>query len=403
MQSACELNLKNGHMLSRLTLNIRPIVFAITLLGCSLAGVLCETVAYSKQPTTKNSIQSAPSVDWLTGTKLDRFNQSSLSVSWAEAPLKARLKNYAKLKKTAIFLDRRVDPSLSMNLIANSVSPEQFLWAAADSQELGVCRVGDVYYFGPQKTTASLPTIWSSMTRETSRQKRAYKVDWSSKNQLTTDTIVEPKQLLEKIAKENNFVIENLDELPHDLWAKVQLPTMSLDGQVGIILVGFDKWFERSEDGKSIKIVDFEEVKVATLTVRRSINFPEPRKVADKLREEHPTLKISANKQRLSASGPPLELAKLKSTMVKMQVTQKVDPDLIRFNVTTTAARLTFLRTIAAQSEKKLVYDPSLQKQLEEVIALKLKNVSLTELLEASIEGTGLKHEMKSTELRVFR
>ena len=402
-QDASQSRSQSSHMLSLLKVKIGPTVAVVGLASFIFLGVLAPEPGYSMPPPQLKNQQAKPVTQWLTGSKLDRFNQSSLSVSWVEAPLKSRLQNYAKLKKTAVFLDRRIDPSNLINLAVNSVSPEQFLWSVADSQEIGVCRIGDLYYFGPPSSTASLPTLWKSMRRDTSKNKRTHKVAWSQRTQLKTDTVFEPKALLEKIAKDNNFTIENLDELRHDVWIQLEVPPMSIDAQVALLLVGFDKWFERSADGSSIKIVDFEEVKIAELELKRSKNFPDPKKPLAEMQAKYPDLKITGTRQRFSASGPPKSIANLKNDLVKRQVTERVDPKLIRFSLTARNKRLEFVKTVVAQYGKKLKYNPQDTELLEEVITLKLENANLEQLLEASLKGTGLKYKIKDSEIEIYK
>lgn len=335
-------------------------------------------------------------VDWHTGKRLERFNQTPVSGSWTQTPLRDVLNRFSNSQKVGIFLDRRIDPTTPINIAANNVSPERFLWDIADSQGLGVCRVGDLYFFGAPTTAASLPTLWDQMESQSERQRRNFKVQWKGKAPLTTPPVVVVKDLLQQLANQHQFEIENPEAIPHDVWAKFELPQTSLGGRVGIIVVGFGKWFERSADGKTIKIIDFPTVETALL---KTETLPQPRAVAKQMKAKFPDLKIAGSTKRLTASGPPLEVARLRQALVKLQTVTAVAPESNRFNLNTQAPRGSILATVANQLNKKLESPPEIQPILQTEIKLKLADATLTQVLDETLKGTDLKYEMTESEL----
>ena len=345
---------------------------------------------------TSSELLAQANDDWHTGKRLDRFNQTPVSASWTDTPLRTVLNSFSESQKVGIFLDRRIDPSSLINITANDVSPERFLWKISESQRIGVCRVDDIYFFGPPKTAAYLPTIWEQMESQSSKQRRAFEVQWEKKSPLSTPQIVVVKQLLEQLASDNQFKIENPEAIPHDVWAQVKLPPTTLGGRVGLILAGFDQWFERSKDGTSIRIIDFPKIANASLSTE---SLADPRAVAKKMKLEFPELKISGNSKRLNASGAPLEIAKLRRVLVNSQTVEAVPTQVKRFNLSTQAPRGSILATVAQQLGKKLKYAPEIQTILQTEIELEVKDATLNQLLEQTLKGTELKYEMNDEEL----
>ena len=371
-----------------------PVRFQSATERCHRSVLMIAFVVFGVFGTTNLGAQSIN--DWHTGKRLDRFNQIPISASWTDTPLVRVLNRFSESQRVATFLDRRVDPSSPVNIAAKNISPEQSLWKIADSQELGVCRVADFYFMGPPETAASLPTIWQQMESESARQRKTLQVQWERKSTLTTKSVVVVKKLLDQLAAENGFKVENPQEIPHDVWSKVELPETSVAGRVGIILVGFGKWFERSQDGTSIRIIDFPSVEIASF---KTETLSDPRATAEKMKLAFPDLKISGNKKRLTASGPPLEVARLRRQLAQSQSVEPVAPENKRFSLNTKAPRGAILATVAKQLNLELKFSAENQPQLQQEIQLRIEDATLSQLLDETLKGTELKYETTDREL----
>jgi len=365
-------------------------------LGLRLAMMLAVTFVVIGPSGTCFGLITQVNNDWHTGKRLDRFNQTSVSGSWTDTPIRDALNSFSKSQKVGLFLDRRIDPSKLVNIAASNISPEGFLWQIAESQQIGVCRVADLYFFGPPKTAACLPTIWGQMESQSGRQRRTFEVQWEKKSPLRTSSVVVVKQLLEQLATEHQFKIENPEVIPHDVWAQFELPPTSLAGRVGIVLAGFDKWFERSKDGKSIRIIDFPKIEIASLKIE---SLADPRATSEEMKLEFPELKITGTSKRLTASGPPLQIARLRRALIKSQSVEAAAPDAIRFKLNTQAPRGSILATVAHQLNKKLKFSPEIQQMMQAEIQIQIKDATLNQLLDETLKGTELKYELTDTEL----
>lgn len=358
---------------------VLAIVFAVSVAGGTSAQLAAQSIN-----------------DWHTGKRLDRFNRTPISASWADASLKRILNRFSQSQRVAVFLDRRVDPSPTMNITAKNLGAEALLWKIADSQELGMCRVADFYYLGPPETAASLPTLWQQMKAESGRKRKSFEVNWERKSALTTKSVVVVKELLDQLASKHRFEIENPEAVAHDVWGQVELPETSVAGRVGIILVGFGKWFERSQDGKKIRIIDFPSVETADF---RTESLQDPAAAAKKMKGLFPNLKISGNRKRLTASGPPLEVARLRRQLAQSKTIEQATSETKRFSLNTSASRGAILATVAKQLNLELKFSAQAQATLQQEIRLQIKDATLVELLDETLKGTELKYETTENEL----
>ena len=373
---------------------------AVTVI--TITAVVVATVLH-RPPTAAGAEVQQPDDGnkWLTGRDLDRFNQLSISAVWADAELRDRLLSFANQQNAAIFLDRRIDPSTPVEIGMNSVTPEQFLWAVGKSCGLGVCRIDNFYYFGPPESAATLPFAIEELNRATSKRRRASKVDWNKQAILKTDSVIEPKRLLEQLADQNGFTIKNLEAIPHDTWAGFDLPATSLDNRVAILLVGFGKWLERSADGTEIVIVDFPSISSGELTIK---DVAELKPNIKKYRTQFPSLSISFRGKRLVAKGPAMDLAAFKTELVNAQRSITDDNATKTFTLTTTASRGNILATIAAQTNHVLKFDRTngaIQKSLQAQIEIRVVNASFDELIAETLKGTNLKSELSGGQLEI--
>lgn len=376
----------------------------------------CQTIALFRQcviPTTLAivaistlaHIDSAsaqvvtPDTDWKTGRKILAANELAVSVSWSNAPIRSRLQSFSGTQKLAFFLDRRIDPSLKINTRIRNGTTEQFLWQLASEQGIGVCRIEDFYYFGPTDTTEKLPLAIEALKQESTTRGKAFRKQWSKRRPIQTTEIIQPKQLLSRLAIENGFSIDNLDALPHDVWSRIALPSTTLEGRVAIVLAGFNKWFVRSEDGTSIEIIDFPRIESMKISIPTSGNA---RVIVKNLKQQFPDRLLSAKgKTRLNVTGTPAQIATVWQKVVESQPPIRNPTGMTPFSLTVRALRINILEKIVADTDRKLIVPIPAPKTLTEPVDLKVVKVPLSELIDEVLKGTGLKFDMDDDTLTI--
>ena len=345
------------------------------------------------------SNSSGGSVEWRTGKALDKYLGQTLIATWVEAPIKARLSAFSQGQRVAIILDRRIDPGTKVDISMSNVTLELFLTEIARQNDWGVCRLDDSFYVGPKSTTCRLPIVWKQMKSESSKRRRAFKVDWGAVDTFELPELSAPKAILTDLATKHGFTITDLD-VPHDLWSATELPNVSLDGQVALLLVGFNKWFERSDNGEAITLVDFPLIKTG------KYEFPPAQNAKDihrELRKKFPDCRISIRGKSIAASGDPSQLAEIYEAFVRMNQPQTSPNDAGAkvFTMTARGSRIAILKRIAQNTNNQLIFPPELAEVLNEQIELSLNDASLNDLLDIVLRDTGLSFQVGGDRLEI--
>ena len=335
--------------------------------------------------------------DWLTGRQLDLHLQKPISASWTDSPIKSRLLNFAHQQKVGIFVDRRIDTEQLVSITSGDVSIEQFLWQVAAQGGWGICRLDDFFYLGPPETTATLPILWQQMKAETRKRSQDYEVAWSKRSEFELDEIFIPAEVIQELSRQHEFAVTS-GKLPHDVWLPVDLPANSLDGQVGILVVGFNQWFTRSRNGKDVELIEFPEIERGQIEIGPIENA---REMLKELRKNYPTCRLGISGKTLRATGTPAELVKVRAEIVRTNGQPDVKDGEQRFTLTTKAARGRILATIAQQTGNKLEFAPDLAAVLQEHIEIKVTDVTLEELLQTVLEGTDAKYTLGNGKLKI--
>lgn len=347
----------------------------------------------------QSSKKADDSIKWLTGSKLDQASRYSFSASWTEAPLRDRLKAFAKQQKIAVFVDRRVDSNLLVSVTGTRITVEQFLWKVAEESDLGVCRIEDFYYVGPVETAAVLPHVWKPLKKLSRQLSKSSKIDWRKNSPMKFHGIVEPKTILSRMATENQFSIKNPEELQHDVWPGFELPPLALDTRVSLMLVGFNQWMERSGDGAEIKIVEFPTIASGQTDFRDIRNA---KKLALELKEQFPDLKISSTKKSIRATGDPVLIAGLTRALIGAVKPKSTNPDETPWTLKNTrASRRVILMKIAEVSGKKFSFTSDSVNDLNQQVLVNVKDATIEELVEEVLDGSDLRYEITEDNLRI--
>lgn len=355
-------------------------------------------VIYFAAPTILFGQSTDSQIQWRVGKALDRYTNASFSGLMSKAPIGTRLKKFATSQRVGLFIDRRVDPSLKLSISIQNGTIEQFFWGIADSLDLGVCKIDDLYYMADKDVSAALPIAWSNLKKADSEQRSKSDVAWTARDSLSSSSVVSPKSLLLALSDRHGFSIDNPDEVPHDLWAGFETPPLTLEGRVAILLAGFGKWYERSSDGKSIKIIDFPNIKKGQI---RIVEVSDSQALAKRMRARFSELKISASGKSLTGTGPVAELARFKAAVVKAKRPNTGTESAKTFTLNTTASRGSILASLAKQTDRKFVYAKPAPKALTEQIKISVKEFTVEQIIAEVVRGTSLEIDYSDNELSV--
>jgi hypothetical protein len=235
-----------------------------------VAVTLCRGVCADTEPKTA----------WLSGRDLQaRFETVVPRVVWSGVPLRQVIRTVSTTQAVAILLDRRVDPDHTIDLTLTNVTVAELLQRIAKARELGLTRVGPVTYLGPPAVTARLRTLASLREEDVEKLPPDAAATLLEPETLAWNDFATPRGLLSRLTESAGIRLEGLEQVPHDLWAAADLPSLPLVDRLTLIAVQFDLTFRIGADGRSMNLVPVPE-RVAV--VRRYPGGREPQQLAQR-------------------------------------------------------------------------------------------------------------------------
>ncbi len=345
-------------------------------------------------------------VPWLSGPAFERALAEETTIAWSGVPLGDALANLARQHRVAVLLDRRVDPNRLLTLEGTLPLRDVFPNAARNVQlepraplsrlapSLGVSYFGPVVYVGPENAARNLRTVAEHRREEVrqapssqrSRLLRSSRIEWGEAAQ--------PRDLLSQLAEEAGVQIENLGDVPHDLWRAGSLPSLPWCDRLTLILAQFDLTFTLAPSGNQVRLRPIAEDDVA---IQRS--YPggaDAAAMAERFRAKLPDAEIGTQGNQVLIRGrvEDHEVASGKAPTPSLppgQRPQGVDHYTLRINQVPLRTVLDYLkRNLKLELE---IDDAALQAaelSLEHRVSFNVEQVSLDELLEAAVQGAGL-------------
>jgi hypothetical protein len=354
-------------------------------------------ILHSSNSVDAQSTRSIETIDWLTGSKLDQLNSELFSLTWRDSPIRERLIRLSRQKKVALFIDRRIDPSTPVDISVTDVSFEHFLWRVAASHDWGVARLDDFYFLGPADTAAALPILWQQLKEENRKHRNQFQVDWNQREKFYLPALSSPGDALDRLSRVYGFQVES-EKLPHDLWFETDLPALTLDQRVALLVVGFGRWIERSNDGELVRLIPFESPAHGKIKLGR---FENARTRVRELRESFPEVRFSNSGKIIYASGSPRQLAEIRSAMLLQNSSDAPKSGQQTYTLTTSSSRGNILASIAKMISAEFDYDSTQVAILSEQIEIRVDQVSLNELLDRVMEGTACEAVVTDQKLQI--
>ena len=326
------------------------------------------------------------------------FRTKQGTTSWQGQTLRRALHVLATTEKVSLLLDRRIDPDQTIDgTFAGSL--DQRLTALADQLAVGISVIGPVVYLGPPTLTRRLATVTElkqSEVRKLSPQlaqrlARRQPFDW---NDLDT-----PRELVGQLCQEAGIQAADLKQIPHDLWAGNQLPSLPVSHRLSLILAGFDLTYKFD---KARERLEFVPLPTRPTLTRRYALRGKPNLVAQ-LKRRFPEIHVAgstvagpleAHQQlRLWLSGKTPSPGRPSPPDAQQIIFQK----LTLRNVTATQA----LQALCRQAGWSLHFDSEVGEQRQTLVNLVGEQVPLQRALEDLLEQAGLRARLKGQQLHV--
>jgi hypothetical protein len=355
-------------------------------------------------------------VSWLTGPAMRRQFAEKVDINWSHAPLRYTLNSLSHSQKVGMLLDRRVDPDqlVDLNLVATPL--EDAFRRLASDREQAVSFLDSLVYVGPPEYTANLRTLVALRTEEVRRLPAAKARALLASARLSWPDFAEPRSLLEKLGKESGVEILGVEQIPHDLWAGADLPTMSFAERVTLIVGQFDLTFRVNASGESITLIP---VPAHVAVVRGHPGGTHPAELARQWQELLPDCRVELSGDRIVVEARVEEHERLvgasrpKSTG-ESRVASKGGTSSGRTAKKETRYTLRVARgalgPVMEQLAKQLKLDLKIDEEglrqagisLYAEVSFNVENATLDELLKAVLEPVGCTYRRNGEKLEVI-
>ncbi len=189
---------------------------------------------------------------------LNQKLQRGVSVTWQGQELSSAVQRLAVTGEIGLWIDRSVDKQKIISVEIVDLTFEQAFREITQQNRLGMTKVNDLVYVGPEATTNQLEALLKEARRSLrslpSRQRKALvrteSVAWPR--------LSEPKQLVTSWLDAANIRLDGADQIPHDLWPEQSLPPTALIDRIVLVLAGFDLTCQVATDGKGCVVVPIE-------------------------------------------------------------------------------------------------------------------------------------------------
>ncbi|MCX7419787.1 MAG: STN domain-containing protein [Planctomycetia bacterium] len=343
-------------------------------------------------------LTKAVAEEFLIGTPFHKVLDQSTGLTWSGDSLRNALQELSRSKKVAILLDRRIDPTQELKLSRANIPLRDLIVAIADFVGAGSTVVGNVVYVGPKPSAERLTlliklrgqelaqlaaTKSAPMAKEAKEPKNLWQTRAAKfKDQRTLSWVDfdHPRELLQQLETRYQFEIEQLDKIPHDLWAGNSLPQVTAAEALSLLLIQFGSTFQFLPDRAAIRIVPLREEEAV---VERSYSTPasQSEKVIRELRDKFPKAKIEQKEMKVTIRATAEQ-----HLLIAQIMKQSATGNTVRSPV----------KKSGSKSDKP---EPS---PLSRKHTLTVKNASLLEVIK-TFEGAGVRFDYDREQLEVAK
>ncbi len=336
---------------------------------------------------------------WRQGTDLSKAALVEIRGRWVDAPLRGLVEQVGRSRRIPVFVDRRVDPNITVTFSAAGVNWEQFLHQVGKQHGFGFCRLEGIYYFGPVRTAARLPSQFQKLKAWVAKN-RTYSANWLQATKLDWKQLASPQLMFQEIASQLDLEWVG-PQIPHDLWPATNLPEVSVLLKSVLLTVGFDKWFLISKSGKKLKLIPFPETEAVEYKVR--MGKPSSNLLRN-LRARFPRVRFDQAGKTVTLEGELDPVVEAIGAVVKAQVVLagKRVPD-ATFTAEFAGQRGSVLASVAQQLGLSLNFENQIRPVLNQHVTFSVVDETAESIVTKALQGTGLKFRMNIDSLEVFR
>lgn len=342
---------------------------------------------------------------WLTGLKFRQALEAPADYA-TEKPLRAALASLAEAHRTAVLLDRRVDPGQGQRFTLRGASLREVFTQLARRNEASMCVVGSVVYIGPPETVDVLATVVEIRREEVRKFTSSQRAKLLRTAAMSWPRLSTPRELIEQLEEETKLRVVGKENVPHDLWPEGSLPPLDVAQRLSLLLAGFHVSFEWAADGSAVRLTKMPD---KPELIRR---YPAGRSAATLARQ----LQARYPDATVTAVGSNIQVAGLWE--VHDAVERLLNGESVRSPQPETGGQKTYTLTVANKPVGSLMKalsqqlgrpvefdtnDPLVVRRLSQNASVSVKEASLDELLKAVLEPVSLKYELRGETIFVTK
>lgn len=369
--------------------------------------------------TLPRQATAADTTDKLTGKAFTDALGKPLSGTWENASVRTIVARVSSNQRVAVFLDGRLDPDVELTVEMKNKPTLDLLRELVHAQQASAVAVGNTVYVGPVAACGRLRTLIELRRDELIEgadaatkvpARRAF--DLNKKTTIHWEDLATPQEIVREVAAKYSFKVDQIELVPHDLWAGAAVPQATAIESLSIVLCQFDLTFEWIDRGNGIRIVK------APTRVAVARFHPPPRgltaaQAAERWREAYPDTKIDIDKGRLRVVATideheELDRANIPTKSVSKNTKSPVgknDLRLKRFTLTTKAPVSALMTAIEKNAGVQFEYDAAALRKaevsLDQPVSVDVKDVPLEQLLDEVFSPLGLRYEVAGIKVRL--
>jgi hypothetical protein len=285
--------------------------------------------------------------------------------------------NFRKSPGVVILLDRRVDPDAPLTIDQPEMRLEWALREVALKQKMGlVIRTGFVY-FAPQELCRWWPGQLDAIEKRVDKLPAKPKQFWQAEAKLAWQEGAIPRELASLIGGAP-LGVEELEKIPHDIWAAFEGPQLPRWERLAIICAGFDLVPEIAATGEvTLKPLIAEK----TITSSISVLGAQVSDVMENARRYFPEARLSPRQGKLTIEGSFGEIEAIRAWVTPPTTTRKTAPK-------KTSGPVMVLNSPIAVPANKLLERLSQGLKCELVVASDVSAEAISKTIQPSWTGT---------------
>ena len=171
------------------------------------------------------------------------------------APLRDVLSRLSQATDQAIFVDRRVDPSVRIELEFSGKPLRDVLRAAAEQAECETAMLGSIVYFGPPQSARCLPELAVRCRHQIQTIPTHLRKKYLHEATTHWKRLAQPREVVNQMLRKQGLRLEDTNAIPHDLWPAGTLPEAPLADRLTLLLIGFElEWFPTPDNPRKVGV-----------------------------------------------------------------------------------------------------------------------------------------------------